>query len=1241
MPPFRALAAATLLIVSAVDAQQPASAAGYEIHRDVIRGRVTTDSGSALAGALVAATMAPERQFQLDTTDADGHYEIVFEKGTGDFLVHISFPNRIAFRKRLMRAGQDSVFTVDAVLKANVQQLAPVQVSARRSRPARETGNTLRAPGIGAAEQSPGGVNGFVGPDQAANLDALASALPGVNLVQGGISVLGLGSDQNRTTLNGLDFGGGVPRGAQTGVSVSTSTYDPARGGFGGALTQVSLGPGNVNTSRRAYFTLDAPQLQAGDAIARRSGAHYTTLDFNYGSDGTTNMDRWVYNYGLEFNRKISDAVSLLSADAGLLRTSGVASDSVNRVLATLSALRIPSNTSDVSSARVTDYGSVMARVDRPLFDYSTFTPKNTTWGVLGYANWNHNGPLALGPTITPASGGQSTQIRAGGQYIYSAYFGKLKDQLTEVRTGIQYSGAGDDAYLRLPSGRVLVSSSFTDGSNGVASLGFGGNSQLRRQNANVSWHTTSETQFFWRGRAAHRGKVFAESRVERFSEELPSNRLGSFSYNSIADLQANVPSSFSRTIGSNSRSGGEWSGALAASDRWTANSKFTLLYGARVEGNAFTSAPAYNPALFSSLGVRTDQAPSGWHISPRAGFNWLVTTGARGAGNAGYYSQVGQFTSMARGVIRGGVGEFRQRLQPSLLANAMGATGLPSGTQRLACLGPATPTPDWTAWLADESTIPTSCAGAVTPAGFSDASPSVQFFDRNFQPARSWRSNLSWGSAFRKVMYSVDAIYTWNLDQPDLYDVNFRGVPQFVLPGESSRPVFVPQSSIIGSTGAVAAGVARIDPSFGPVLGRRSDLRGWARQVTVRARPGLAFVGGRSLLDVSYTFTDARSQSRGFDGAGLGDPRAVEWTHSEFAPTHEVTLQAGFSGRLGALTVAGKVSSGTRYTPLVAGDINGDGLANDRAFIFTNATAGDATLASAMQALRASTSAGARACLANQADRVAARSSCVTPWYSTINLNYSVGQRILNKLKLGRRPGVALYVANPLAGLDQLLHGNELRGWGSLGTPDRVLYYVRGYDSTTKRFKYEVNPRFGDTRPSANPFRAPFRVTLDFRMDLSRDANIQQMDRMLAPGRRGNPGTKLDSAAILKRYCGNLPDWYSQTIALTDSLLLTRDQVEALQAAKVAYSKRIADHWGAWAGKLAGVPDNFNVFDLKKQDSLMVNAAWELARLEAKATLPRILSPVQLKLLPSYARTFVESKEPITGMRYFSSSGC
>jgi hypothetical protein len=1233
-------ALAALCSVTALSAQQPAQPT-YRIHHDVIRGRVTTDSGKVIADASIAVTMAPDRVTSFAKSDSAGRYELVFPKGTGDYLVHVSALGRDAFRKRVTRTASDSVFTVDATLKASVQQLAAVTVTATRARIPRETGTGFPT-SIGGRDEIVGtGVTATVAPDQRGNLDALAATLPGISTVPGGgVSVLGLPPGQNSTTLNGLDFGGGnIPRGARTQTMVASSTYDPSRGGFSGAQTRVSLASGDVNISRRAYATFDSPAMQAADPVAARAGQEYTGLDFNFGLGGATNMDRWVYNTGLQLKRQYSDVTSLLNADAAVLQSAGVARDSVSRLLAALNALGIPSSARGIPSSRTTDIVSFIGRLDRPLFDYNTFTPVNTTWGLTGFATYSHTGALNFSPTSTPAHGGESDQLNTGFQGVYSAYFGAKKDQLNDTKTGVSITRGTTAPYVQLPDGRVLVSSALGSGNGGVASLGFAGNGTTGSERTGVTWETTNETYFYWKGRATHRGKLYLDSRLDHYQQRVAFNQLGSFTFNSLTDLQANRPASYSRTLSSPERSGGAWNGALALSDNWAKSTHFNMLYGVRLEGNVFTSSPAPNFAVASRFGANTSAAPNTWHVSPRVGFNWYYTSARPGQGMT--MGPIGTFYTIPRGVIRGGIGEFRQVLEPSLLSEASVATGLPGGTTRLSCVGPAVPTPDWRSFATDESTIPTQCLGGAGTTTFSDLAPNVLLFDKNYQPARSWRANLSWGSAWKGNIYVIDATYALHLNQPSAMDLNFAGVPRFTLPNEGGRPVFVPLSSVVAGTGSVAPALARTSSEFAQVLSRRSDLRGWARQASLRVRPNFQFVG-RWLVDATYTITDTRSQMRGFDGSTFDTPTSVSWARSDFAPRHEITLSAGYSHTWAAFTLFGKVSSGLPFTPIVGSDVNGDGLANDRAFVANPDVTRDAELAAGMRSLLASTSSKSRDCLVRQFERAAERNSCEGPWTATMNASLSPGYQIMRKLKLNERiPSIVLNISNPLGGLDQLFHGNNLKGWGTPSFPDRVLYYARGFDSTERRYRYEVNRRFGDTRPSATTFRVPFRVTLDISLNFSPNNDAQQIDRMLRNGRKGNPGVRLDSAAIVRRYCGNLPDWYNEILRQTDSLLLSRDQVEALQAARAKYQATLRDHWGRFASFLAGTPDHYDVKGLTQRQTEVTDAAWDIARTEAQTTLPKVMTPVQLKLLPGNSRFIFESKEPIRGVRFFSSLAC
>src|SRR5206468_12490339 len=69
-----------------------------------------------------------------------------------------------------------------------------------------------------------------------------------------------------------------------------------------------------------------------------------------------------------------------------------------------------------------------------------------------------------------------------------------------------------------------------------------------------------------------------------------------------------------------------------------------------------------------------------------------------------------------------------------------------------------------------------------------------------------------------------------------------------------------------------------------------------------------------------------------------------------------------------------GQIRSGAAYTPSIAGDVNGDGYSNDRAFIFNPDNTADPALASAMRQLLATSTGSAKDCLLRQLDRKSTR---------------------------------------------------------------------------------------------------------------------------------------------------------------------------------------------------------------------------------------------------------------------------
>ena len=1189
---------------------------------DTLRGRVSTDSGVAIAGAEVVATRAPDRAFKSATTDAAGNYRIIFDQGTGDYLLHVSALGRATARIRVKRAGTETTLTHDFQLKSAVQQLQTVTVSARPDKPERERGFPMLAPGE--SGHNVDGVTSAIPPDVRGNIAAAAATVPGVAVTPNGISVLGLDPSQNRTTLNGMSFSGAdIPRNARTYTRVSASAYDPSRGWFSGAEVNVNLDEGSIFISRPASVTLDAPLLQYADRTSSALGQKYSRALVGLGSSGSFRDDKMAYSTAVDVSHRASDFASLERSSPGLLERSGISGDSVTRLLGILSAAGIPFSGSQADN-RTSDDITFIGRIDHSRFNYKSFRDEKATWGLLGYAKLGRSSQIGAVPTAIAAHDGDNAQQIFSVQALYSSYL-HHNDYLTDANSSFSVRQDRSTPYLRLPDGRVLVSSQFPDGLDATTSLAFGGNSSLAEDSRDWTWETKSTTRFYASKRTHHRVQLDADSRIDGFRRSTAGNTNGTFTFNSLADVAASTPSSFTRTLGTPGSSAREWNAFASLGDYWRKSPTFQLLAGARLEANRFLDRPAYNPQIDQIFGARTDQAPAGVHASPRIGFTWI----RKPAGTGMRFSSIGMWNVGSVSYIRGGIGEFRSFLPPSVLSSAMVSNGLPSGPTYLTCLGAAVPIPDWSGYSLDPATIPTRCSsGTATPAPFSDAAPAVNLFENEYQPPRSWRGNLSYASNLGPLLYSVEGIYSLNLNQPGRRDLNFTNLGRFTTSIEG-RPVFVDPGSIVPATGLVSSVDARRSTLFGPVISNQSDLRSTSRQLTVNLSPSFD-IASSWYASLAYTLSSVRSLASGFDAPTFGSPLDREWTQGNLDARHHFLLQGGKTIKRLTFTLFGTFQSGLPFTPLVGGDVNGDGMFNDRAFIFDPAAAPDSAVGAGLRVLLASSSGRTRQCLLTQMGRAARRSSCEGPWTATLNANLSTYFEIPRSL--GRYVTVSLAIANPLGGLDQLLHGSShLRGWGLQAFPDPVLYNVRGFDSSAKRFRYQVNPRFGNTQPANSIIRSPFRLTLDVSISTIGPAfPMQQLQRLVSAGRGGRPGPKLSAADLKKRYSRSVPDPYRAILEQSDSLLLTAEQEKAIEAVQADYLRGMDSVWTPLVDYLAALGDTFEAKEAVKRQEETSDAAWEFTRLHVQKNLGTILSPIQLKLLPWPAGMLYTAKKSL-----------
>ena len=928
---------------------------------DVIRGLVTGPDSIPIAGARVTATSISGYVNRTARTDTKGRFTITFPGGEGDYFVTITSLGFAPKRFEVKRTADQEVLLADARLSRTVAQLDEVRVIGDRPRTTRDD----RTPDIGGSERSVNGGNVTAG--QAGDLAAMAASLPGVTMVPGaegdpsGFSVLGLTPDQNNTTLNGQNFGGAnLPRDAGIQTALATSPYDVSRGGFSGAQFQIRTVGGSNFRSRTMSLNLDAPALQYTDAAARALGQEFTNLSLGGLVAGPIRPDKAFYNLSYQLGRRSNDLRTLLNTGDNGLLTSGVSPDSAARLLGILSRLGIPATPSSDPRQRLSDQGL--------LFGTINISPPGSRTGqalsLTGNGSWNRTSPVSGSVTELPAHSGERINWNVGAGARHSAYFSS--GILTETNVNLSANRSYGSSFLQLPSGTVRVNSALADGTEGLRLLSFGGNPFLATSNENASAGLLNTLSWFTRD-SKHRVKLTSELRRDIFRIDQTLNRLGSFTFNSLADLEAGRAVSYTRQLAPRLRNGGQVIAAMSLGDAWRKSSDLQVQYGVRVDANRFDRGPAVNADVERIFGIRNTAVPNRVYISPRLGFSWTYGTAP----------QIGGFEGAVRGpraVVRGGAGIFQNTPQSTLLGQALDNTGLAGAVQQLGCFGTAAPVPQWGTWLADPSTIPIVCGDGAQPTPFSTIAPNVTLFAGDWNATRSLRSNLQWNGPVLKNRFnaSVDVTYSRNMNQPGTLDLNFAGQSRFALPDEGGRPVFVPVTSIDPLTGAAAPRDSRVSQLFNVVNANRSDLLSESRQVSVRLNP--TSFNTRVQWSLSYVYGNVREQYRGFQST-TGDPRTIEWSRSSFDSRHQVqyTLSYNLLNTF-RLSWFGNIRSGSPYTPLIGGDVNGDGLQNDRAFIFAPSVAG---LGTDMGTLLANAGDDARECLTRQLGTLAKRNSC------------------------------------------------------------------------------------------------------------------------------------------------------------------------------------------------------------------------------------------------------------------------
>jgi hypothetical protein len=1028
---------------------------------DLITGRVVDETGTPVVGARVTAMSIETEISRSVMTDGSGRYMMNFPDGGGRYVLRVSFLGKADVTRTLVREGSEELLLANITLSTQPIELDSIQVVARRTPPG--SGNAGEQSTVLTQDM----LNRLPLPDfDPSTLAQLAAGVISTQLdsVSGqmGFSVAGMSDLLNQVVLDGMILGQSglsVPEEGIRRTQVTTSTFDASRGGFAGGQVSETSARGNNRIGGALSCQLNNSALQLGSASTVNA---FTRQNFGGSIGGPALRNKLFYNLAFGLQRNVDHRFAIAAGDPTAALRAGVALDSIDRFLSALQSFQVPI-AENARYNQLRDQLSLQFRAD---------------WNALQTQSQAHTISLRLNRSdnsqdstrintldLAQHGGDSDANNRAAALTIDSRLGGTWTNELA-----LSYNEGWNDAvpYLQMPEGRVRVTSQFADGTAGTQTIVFGGNRNMPTDAYNKNLQLSEDLSFLLPvGAQLHRIKLGGLLQQTRNVQRSTNNLLGSFSFNSIQDFQANLPARYDRALVPQDTRQGTRALGFYLGDTWRVSEPLEITAGLRWDRSVLDQRPAYNPAVEQAFGRRTDIQPVASSFSPRLGFNYLIASG-------------GGFRSGR--VLSGGFGIFSGQPPTNIFATAVRQTGLPGADATLSCIGSATPVPDWAEYIANPASIPQECADGTTGTPLANVSPTVTLIDPTQKLPSSIRGQIGYLTPLPLNMTaSVQYSYSRGVGLWGYYDINLDEARRFTLTGEN-RPFFGQPSDIVASTGQTTLAGSRLNNAFGNVWDIRADRSSVAQQLVAQVS-GLLPHG--ITLSTNYTLSYARDQGSGgyaMAAPTAGDPNVVEWAAADNDRRHtfNITLAKAFTQEV-EIAAIGRISSGAPFTPMVGGDINGDGSFDDRAFVFDPATSHDTAIAGGMSRLLAGVPGSIRDCLTSQLGQIAGRNSCRAPWSASLNMRASLRPDLPG---VSRRLTVSVDASNVLQGLDQLVHGsNNLKGWGESLRPDNRLLDVTGFDPTTGAFVYQVNEDFGQTRRGPSSIRSPFTLRINARL--------------------------------------------------------------------------------------------------------------------------------------------------------------
>jgi len=1146
-----------------------------------LTGRVVDPAGKPIPGVAVQvrASEGPGASTGRAVTDEQGRFTVPLTTGVPEYLLSAERTGFVSSSMLVPVPGGAHVVTREVTLSPVPSEPLMLEgIVAVAARRVPTSARQSRAPGEVANSDFPFTSETY--PIEPGDLVASAVLTAGVIPSGGdGVSIAGQPASQNRTTLDGAGYGASsIPREAVAAAGVITHPYDVSRGQFTGGEIAATTRSGTSLWGGALSLTLEDPRLQY-DAAPASPGRGHSLWQVSGGGGGPLVPGR-LYGYGAGQVSTRHTATSPLSVTNPSLSQLGVVPDSIERFGEIVQRLGFGTPQEGDGGLRTTS-GSALARFDYLPGERHSVMLRMDARGL-------RSSGIGTSPTAF-TRGGELGSTEGGALLQLASAYGRFHHELSAYGSrGRQYTDPGIDG----PAGEVRIGSDAEEAQSASWTFRFGAAPLPASELDRSSFELTDRLTLAW-GDGTHELRLGGTYAGQRIAMTGGSNRYGTFTFGSLADLEAGRPLSYTRSLADLQREIATGYAAVYAGDVWTAHNGVSLTYGLRAERRWYASPQGGNPIADSLFGVRTGRISADWGVSPRFGFSYvrrnLLT-------------------------VRGGIGEFRGAPPLQSLASLLAESGAEGANAQLLCLGAAAPVPEWESYAADVSLIPSLCTQGQPH--FSDRFRSVASLSPDYVSPRLWRSSVgvTWYPRRDLAIYA-SASASRGLHHPLASDLNLDPSPAFHLASEGNRPVYVSPESIDAASGRSVPRQSRREPSFGTVREVSASGRSATEQVTIEASRMIA----HGYVSAAYTASWSRDQTTGIQAPGgsqastAGDPSDAEWAPRDHEQRHAFQLRLSRSPTPNLqVTLIGRLTSGIPFSPLVDGDVNGDGQFNDRAFVFDPAKTADPDLARDMRGLLHRVPGAARECLAGQMGTLASRNSCRTPWSPALDVQLNVYPRG----RRDRRLFFTITAQNTVAGADYLLHGADgLRGWGQTGFTDPVLLHVRGFDAASQRFRYEVNPAFGTRGGEPGNSGVPFSIRIQGRVTVGADPAAHALQTVM---------TRIDAMSrpeeIRRHVREHLPNFPAEIVEVNESagLSLTPEQTARLQAAADSLSPHVAAVVEMFATSLSlpssqRTPEQ-SIEELMRRGQALIDAGFQTAR--------SVLTPAQWARLPARLRT-------------------